>query len=144
MALQALIAGAACQELTDCLNGAAAEAALSPGSTASGCHAEAGDDSRRHVVGSQEELRSQLRAGVGRLQQASRPALHEMAGEGAGSNTAQQLEEWQQALQPAAEVATALQRFWPLPEQVAAARLEAAHAAAARSCAFLGCCNLGL
>ena len=49
-----------------------------------------------------------------------------------------------QSLLPTAEpLAEALQQFWALPEQEAAARLEAAQAAA-RSCALLCCSNLGL
>ena len=38
-------------------------------------------------------------------------------------------------------LSAALQRFWALPEQVAAARLELAQAAATRSCAYLRCPN---
>ncbi|KAL4439766.1 hypothetical protein ABPG75_002767 [Micractinium tetrahymenae] len=45
---------------------------------------------------------------------------------------------------PAEALAAALQDWWALPEQVAAAWLEAAQAAAARSCANLRCPNLGL
>lgn len=41
-------------------------------------------------------------------------------------------------------LAAALRQWWALPDQVAAARLEAAHAAAARSCAHLRCPSLGL
>ena len=40
-------------------------------------------------------------------------------------------------------LSAALQRFWALPEQVAAARLELAQPAASRSCAYLACANLG-
>ncbi|KAL4439768.1 hypothetical protein ABPG75_002769 [Micractinium tetrahymenae] len=47
-------------------------------------------------------------------------------------------------LPPAEALAAALQEWWALPEQVAAARLEAAQAAAVRSCANLRCANLGL
>ncbi|KAL4439805.1 hypothetical protein ABPG75_002806 [Micractinium tetrahymenae] len=47
-------------------------------------------------------------------------------------------------LPPASALAAALQEWWALPEQTAAARLEAAQAAAARSCANLRCPNLGL
>ncbi|KAL4439786.1 hypothetical protein ABPG75_002787 [Micractinium tetrahymenae] len=47
-------------------------------------------------------------------------------------------------LPPAETLAAALQEWWARPEQVAAARLEAAQAAAVRSCANLRCANLGL
>jgi hypothetical protein len=46
------------------------------------------------------------------------------------------------ALQPAGAVAAAVQQYWEMPEQQAALRLEAAQAAAARSCAYLQCDNL--
>ena len=47
-------------------------------------------------------------------------------------------------VQPAAsELAAALQAFWQLPEQRAAAELALAQAAAGRSCAYLRCANLG-
>ncbi len=42
-----------------------------------------------------------------------------------------------------APLATALVAHWREPEQLAALQLQAAQAAAARSCAFLHCCNLG-
>jgi hypothetical protein len=45
-------------------------------------------------------------------------------------------------LQPAAAVAAAVQQFWVMPERLAATRLEAAQAAAVRSCAYLRCANL--
>ena len=51
----------------------------------------------------------------------------------------------QQSVVPTAEcLAAALQQCWALPEQVEAAGMEAAHAAATRSCAYLRCSNLGL
>ena len=46
-------------------------------------------------------------------------------------------------VQQAADLARLLQQYWQLPEQQAAARLELAQAAATRSCAYLGCANLG-
>lgn len=45
---------------------------------------------------------------------------------------------------PAEALVAALQEWWALPDQVAAAGLEAARAAATRSCANLRCPNLGL
>ena len=48
-----------------------------------------------------------------------------------------------QVLPAAAAAAELLQQHWAEPEQVAAARLELARAAATRSCAYLGCANLG-
>jgi hypothetical protein len=47
-------------------------------------------------------------------------------------------------LQQTKEAAALLHTFWQLPEQVAAARLEVAQVAATRSCAYLGCSNLGM
>ena len=53
------------------------------------------------------------------------------------------LDTFQWYLLPAArKLAEALQAYWQLPEQQAAARLEVARAAAARSCAYLRCSNL--
>ncbi len=49
----------------------------------------------------------------------------------------------QPLLQALQNLAKALQQVWQLPEQQEAARLEAAQAAAARSCAYLRCANLG-
>ena len=46
--------------------------------------------------------------------------------------------------QPVVAVAAALLDFWGGKEQVAAARLVVAQGATTRSCAFLGCSNLGL
>ncbi|PRW33756.1 hypothetical protein C2E21_7361 [Chlorella sorokiniana] len=43
----------------------------------------------------------------------------------------------------AAELAAALQQYWQLPVQRAAAELDLATAASARSCAYLRCANLG-
>lgn len=54
------------------------------------------------------------------------------------------LQQYQQILLPAAtRLATAMQAWWELPEQQAAAQLEATQAAATRSCAYLRCANLG-
>ena len=50
----------------------------------------------------------------------------------------------QQALPTAEGLAEALQQYWALPEQVAAARWEACQAVATHRCAFLRCANLGL
>jgi hypothetical protein len=47
-------------------------------------------------------------------------------------------------VQPVTVVAAVLLEFWGEKELVAAARLELAQGATARSCAFLGCSNLGL
>ena len=47
-------------------------------------------------------------------------------------------------VQPAAaELAAALEQYWQLPELQAAAELDLAAAASARSCAYLRCANLG-
>jgi membrane protease subunit (stomatin/prohibitin family) len=54
------------------------------------------------------------------------------------------LAELKPLMQPAAQAAALVRQYWQLPEQVAAARLEVAQAAATRSCAYLGCANLGM
>ena len=81
-------------------------------------------------------------------------SVREAAGEGPAAALARQLEEDLRglvehgfrgrtaALQPAAAVAAAVQQFWATPERLAATRLEAAQAAAVRSCAYLRCANL--
>ena len=46
-------------------------------------------------------------------------------------------------LAPAAALAPLLRQHWAQPEQAAADRLAVAQAAAARSCAYLRCANLG-
>ena len=49
----------------------------------------------------------------------------------------------QEALDPAKELASALFDWWQRPETQQEQQLEVAQAAARRSCAYLGCSNLG-
>ena len=51
---------------------------------------------------------------------------------------------FQRVLRAAAQLADLLLQCWALPAQAAEMRLELAQAAATRSCAYLGCSNLGL
>ena len=87
-------------------------------------------------AGPDNEMLAAIQAAAGAL--GSVPLLDE-------SVTAQQaaVQLQQHVLPPARELAAALQAWWQRPEQQQQSQLEAAQAAARRSCAYLRCANLG-
>ena len=85
-------------------------------------------------------LRQQLVAARDALLAAEAAAKLGMA---EGCTPRQQAQCLKPLVQPAAQLAAALLQYWQLPEQVAAAQVELARAAATRACSNLRCANLG-
>ena len=89
----------------------------------------------------QQAVAQRLLEALGALEQ-KRSAVQSRMQALASNSAAQRVELLQQLLQPAAQVGAALQSYYELPEQRAAARPELARVAATRRCAYLRCNNL--
>ena len=89
----------------------------------------------------QQELAQRLQAALDGLSQ-EHTTVRRSLNTVCNSDPAQPTVLLKQLLRPAAELAAAVQAYFELPEQQAAARLELARIAATRSCAYLRCANL--
>ena len=113
---------------------AAQRAAAAAVATAAGIDSSSSSSSG----GSKTELERLLRAALGSLQRVI--AASELAKLAEPATCAAAL---QQASEAVGRVAALLRQYWATPACQAVARLDRAKAAAARSCAFLGCAEVG-
>ena len=114
---------------------AAQRAAAAAVATAAGIDSSSSSSSSG---GSKTELERLLRAALGSLQRVI--AASELAKLAEPATCAAAL---QQASEAVGRVAALLRQYWATPACQAVARLDRAKAAAARSCAFLGCAEVG-
>jgi len=118
------------------------EAAVALPDLGSTCGVQTAEGPQEVEVQQRRKLHTELSGSVAGLQAAC-SGIQETAAHAAWGSMGRQEQHWKEVTQLAACVAAALQQYWQLPEQLAAAQLELAQAAVTRSCAYLRCPILG-